>query len=247
MNYNIAIVEDTRLDSEKLERGISKWFHENMGSVTNLISYSDGESLLKSFEPDKYQIIFVDIIMDSLTGIETVKKLRSFDNKVLIIFTTSSHEFVLDAFPLHPFDYVLKPYDSNRLGQVLSEAVKFLDSPEPSVTVRVSRSKYRILMRDISAVLARDHTVEIVMTGGNSLLCSMKFREFETIFKDEMRFLECNRGIMINMDCVQTLSKDKSAFIMKDGSHYAIRVRKHKDVLTKFTQYQIYRNRSINE
>ena len=246
MSYNIAVVDDIRLDNEKLQREIHRWFHENQDNVANLISYSDGESLLKNFEPNKYQIIFMDIIMNSLSGIETVRKLRAFDNKVLIIFTTSSNEFAFDAFPLHPFDYMLKPYDPDRLGQVLSEAVNFIACPEPSVTVKVSRSNYSILMRDILAVVARDHTVEVVMTGGNCLLCSMKFGEFEAMFKDEMRFLECNRGIIINMDCVQTLSKDKSAFIMKDGSHYAIRVRKHKDVLTKFTQYQIYRNRSIS-
>ena len=246
MICNIAVVDDTRLDSERLQRGINKWFYDNEHTTTNLTYYPDGQSLLKTFERDKFQLIFIDIIMDSINGIETVRKLRELDNKVLIVFTTTSPEFAFDAFPLHPFDYVLKPYDNDRLAQVLSEAIRFLDSPEPSITVRVSRSSYKILIRDISAVLARDHTVEVVTTGGNCMLCSMKFGEFEAMFKNEMRFLECNRGIIINMDCVQTLSKDKSAFIMKDGSHYAMRVRQHKDVLTKFTQYQIYRNRSMN-
>ena len=153
VNYNIAIVDDTRLDSEKLQRGINKWFHDHSQNINNLACYSDGMSLLKSFEPGEFQIIFVDIIMDSLTGIETVKKLRMIDNKVLIVFTTSSPEFAFDAFPLHPFDYVLKPYDPDRLAKVLNEAMKFLSSPESSITVRVSRSNYEISLRHISAIL----------------------------------------------------------------------------------------------
>lgn len=242
MILQIAVVDDIRLDREKLERGLHKWFAENsrLGTIT---SFNDGESLLRAFEPEKFQMVFMDILMNDLNGIETVQKLRARDNKTLIIFTTSSREYAFDAFPLHPFDYIVKPCTQAKMNQVLSEAVNFLEVPEPVIDVRVSRSTYRIKLRDISAVMSRDHYVEIVLSGGKCMMCSMAFREFEAELYEDARFLLCNRGIIINMDHVASLSRDKNLFIMKDSLSIPIKVRSKAKIIEQFTQYQISRIR----
>ena len=248
MEYNIAIVDDTRRDCEKLERKIYNWFTENNIELDKTVTcFSNGEKLLRDFEPDKFQIIFMDILMNSMNGIDTAKKLRASDERVLIIFTTASNEYAFEAFPVHPFDYVLKPYNSERLYSVLSDAVKFLEAPRPSINVRVSRSNYKIPLRNISSVTARDHFVEVVMSEGNCLLCSMSFNEIKTALKDYPQFLECNRGVIINMDFVSSLTKDKDVFIMKDGTYNAIKVRARKKIIDDFTQYQISRIRGVNK
>ncbi len=243
MDFRIAVVDDVRRDAEKLQQNIHRWFTENYSSPRTITCFADGEGLLNSFEPQKYHIVFLDILMNKLNGIQTAERLRKFDNKTLLIFTTSSREFALEAFPLHPFDYLVKPYETSRLGRVLREAVSFLDSPEPSITVRVSRSNYEIPLRKISAILSHDHTVEVVMSEGNCLLCSMKFSEFEEILKDDKRFLICNRGIIINMDYTASLTRNKDLFIMEDGYKYPVKIRGRAKIIEQFTQYQISRIR----
>ena len=240
---NIAVVDDKRTDSEKLLRGIHRWFSENHSSTENIACFPDGESLLKIFEPEKFHIIFMDIIMDSLSGIDTARRLRDSDSRTLLVFTTSSDEYAFEAFPLHPFDYVMKPCTPEKLGHVLSDAMRLLEAPEASLTVRVSRSVYKIPLRKISAVLSRDHFVEVVMSDGNCMLCSMKFGEVEDALMKHTRFLACNRGVIINMDCVSSLSRDKSSVIMKDGAQYAVKVRGRAAIIEAFTQYQISRMR----
>ena len=247
MKYNIAVVDDVRLDGELLQRGIQKWFTENaINSSRTVTCFSDCETFLKDLEPQKFQIIFMDILMDSMNGIEAAKKIRDFDNHSLIVFTTASNEFAFEAFPLHPFDYILKPCNSERINYVMSEAIKFFERPDEFITVRVARSRYEIPISKISAIRADGHFVELVMTMGNSLLCSMKFSEFEELLKDDPRFLTCNRGVIINMDNVLSLSRDKLSFIMKDNSYYPIKIRKRTKILEKFTQYQISRLRGDN-
>ncbi len=241
--YNIAVVDDKRIDGEKLQRGIQRWFDENISSPRNVICFLDGSSLLEVFEPEKFNIVFMDIIMNSLNGIDTARKLRDSDRKALLIFTTSSREYVFDAFPLHPFDYLIKPCSPERIGSVLSEAVKVLEDYEEALSVRVSRSTYRIPLRKISAVLSNDHFVEVVMSDGNCILCSMKFSEVEGGLMKDRRFLMCNRGVIINMDCVSSLSRDKSSIIMNDDTSYGIRVRGRTAIIAEFTQYQISRMR----
>ena len=245
--FNIAVVDDKKLDGQKLQREIYKWLSENHNNDADISYFKNGEQFIKIFEPGKFQIIFMDIIMNVINGIETAKKIRSIDSNVLIIFITSSKDFAFDVFPLHPFDYILKPFESERLNYVLSEAVKILDAPEPSINVKISRSVYKIPLKNISAIVSNNHNVEIIMTEGNFLSCNMKFKEFQEMLKNEPRFLECNRGVIINMDCVKSLGKNKDVFIMKNNSHYALHVRRHKDIIEKFTQYQISKMRNLYE
>ena len=71
----------------------------------------------------------------------------------------------------------------------------------------------------------------------------MKFREVEADLMNYRRFLMCNRGLIINMDCVSSLSRDKSSIIMNDGTSYGIKVRGRTEIISEFTQYQISRMR----
>ncbi len=246
MNLNIAVVDDTRLDSEKLTRNIHKWFTENTGSPQTVTCFKDGEALLRAFKPEKFQMVFMDILMNNLNGIQAAQKLRASDNKALIIFTTSSRDFAFEAFPIHPFDYIVKPCTPEKLGRVLTEAVNFLETPEPEITVRVSRTTYTLRLRDISAVMSMDHFVEVVLSDGRSILCSMSFKEMHERLTDP-RFLLCNRGLLVNMDCVASLTRSRDAFLMNDGSTLPIRVRGRAQLIHDFTQYQFSRIRSIQK
>ena len=245
MNLNIAVVDDTRLDSEKLQRNIRRWFTENSSNSQTVTCFRDGEALLREFEPEKFQMVFMDILMNNINGIQAAQKLRASDNKALIIFTTSSRDFAFEAFPIHPFDYIVKPCTPEKLGRVLTEAVNFLETPEPTIDVRVSRSTYTLRLRDISAVMSMDHFVDVVLSDGRSILCSMSFKEIQERLTDS-RFLLCNRGLIVNMDYVASLTRDKSAFLMNDGSTLPIRVRGRAKVINDFTQYQFSRIRGIH-
>ena len=241
MNLNIAVVDDSRLDAENLSRVVQRWLTENQHAYSSLTHYSNGEELLRNFEPDKFNLVFLDILMKNLNGIDTARKIRLYDKHALLVFTTTSREFAFDAFPLHPFDYVIKPYESKKLGQVMTEAINFLNAPDPSINVRVSRSVYSVPLRSILSVSARDHYVELTLTDGRCVLCSMSFSEFEAMLKDDSRFLLCNRGVIINMDSVSSLTRDRDVFIMNDGSRCALRVRGRTKILDEFTQYQLMR------
>ena len=249
MSLNIAVIDDQRRDAEKLQRVINQYFDNNnmnaqdSNSIGTINYYPDGVCLLKNFEPGMYDLVFMDIIMSSLNGIDTARQIRLHDNKALLVFTTTSREFAFDAFPLHPFDYVLKPYEPERVTQVLHEALKVLRAPDPVIHVRVSRSTYDIPLRSISSVSSSNHVCEFTLTDGRCVLCSMTFSEIEAVLLNDSRFLVCNRGVIINMDCVQSLTRDKDVFIMKEGSRHPLRVRCRAKLLDEFTQYQIMRVR----
>lgn len=107
MKLRTAIVEDQKPDAERLEQLLKKAFGEEEILCRRFVC---GDDFLKEFPGEGYQVVFLDICMEGTNGIETARQLRAADPELLIVFVTSSPEYVWDAFPVHPFDYLLKPY-----------------------------------------------------------------------------------------------------------------------------------------
>ena len=157
MKLNIAVVDDILCEILKLENFIKNYFRESTHELGLLNSFTSGEELLKDFEPKKFHIVFTDIIMKDVNGIETARLLRADDTELLIIFTTTSREYAFDAFPVHPFDYLLKPYTEDAIYKILDEALRVLSVNEQFAIIRVSRSEYKIPLRLISSVVSQGH------------------------------------------------------------------------------------------
>ena len=237
MELNIAVVDDTLSDVVRLKHFIRNWSYGGACELGIIQSYASGEEMLKDFAPKVFQIVFMDIIMDRLNGIETARQLRQEDTELLIVFMTTSEEYAFKAFPVHPFDYVLKPYSKKRVEEILYEAVRVLTANDPTVTVKAAHSEYTLPMRLISSVVSQGHTIEIILTNGKSVLSTMTFKEAEKLFAEDSRCLLCNRGRIVNMS--QISAQEKGVFVMKDGTRYPIRVNGQSKITAAFSRYLI--------
>ena len=107
------------------EKEIRDMFAERIGKLypeAELSLYRSGEELLLSDkEPD---ILLLDIQMPGKNGMETAKELRRKNQKAIIIFVTALDDFVFQAFDVGAFHYLVKPFDDEKLGEVLQNAVK---------------------------------------------------------------------------------------------------------------------------
>lgn len=112
----VAVVDDLRTDAETLRGLLSKHLPE----AVFIDLYESGEAFLAA--EAKHDLVFLDIVMKGMDGIETARRLRMRDMASMIVFLTTSREYVWDAFPVHPFDYLVKPVDEARLTHVLDEA-----------------------------------------------------------------------------------------------------------------------------
>ena len=211
LELNLAIVDDTLSDVFRLKSFVASWFAASEYKLTGITTFTSGEEMLKVFEPKMFQIVFMDIIMNEINGVETARILRDHDTELLIVFTTTSREYAFDAFHIHPFDYVLKPYSKKDVDKVLDEALRFLTANDPAVTIKSGHSEYTIPLRLISSVVSNNHNVDIILTDGKCISSTMTFRQAEKLFADDSRFLLCNRGIIVNMS--QISSQEDGGFM----------------------------------
>lgn len=231
MKLRIAVADDSESDMKRLISAI-----ENAADGVCEVEcscFASGDSLLAA--DVSCDAVFLDICMDGTDGIATAERLRKAHSDIPIVFVTSSQEYVWDSFAVHPFDYLLKSYDGERIRRLFSDLVKKAGRREPELKIMVARQEFRVPFSKISYVTAQNHTVNIAVE-------SDVYRSAATFssIKDELctdpRFLVCNRGVIVNMDRV--LRFDSNAIEMPDGAVFPVRQRDRTKLFSEFTQYQ---------
>lgn len=230
MPLSIAIVDDVALDIDQLAADIAR-----LSPKLSCARFVSGDALLAEYEPGAFDLIFMDVLMDGSNGIETARKVRQLDPRCLIVFLTSSREHVWQSFEMHPFDYLIKPYAPGQIARILDEATRALALDEPEIEIRVARRTVHLPLRSIMYAVAENHYVSI-MTDTGEQRTSGTFSELIRQLSDDARFLQCNRGVLVNMDAV--LKFDSDRILMRDGTHFPVRQRDKSALFNRFTQYQ---------
>ncbi len=86
--------------------------------------YKSGEELIES--NNKFDIIFLDIDMNGINGIETAKRIRTYDKQVKIIYITNYTDYTYSAFSVHAFAYLVKPIKEKDLHEQLDEVLSYI-------------------------------------------------------------------------------------------------------------------------
>ena len=229
MLLRIAIVDDLPQDAERLQQALTA------EGQTNIIRYESGDALLSAISPEQLDALFLDICMEGTNGIDTARKLREQAPTLPIVFVTSSKEYVWQSFPVHPFDYLLKPFEQARIRQLLDDLLRILQHPEPEIEVRFARKLMRLPYSKVYYALAQNHFVRIMSDEGECRATGI-FAQVEKELCADPRFLVCNRGIIINMSAVLRFEND--CIQMLDGTQFPVRQKDKGRLFATFTQYQ---------
>jgi len=127
MKINVIIIDD-----EKLARDIIKHYLSDRKDINLLAECDNGFSAFKTIQELRPDIIFLDVQMPKLTGFEMLDIL---DEKPEVIFTTAFDQYAIQAFEHNAVDYLLKPFDKDRMLQALEKAIDKIKSVEKSKSV----------------------------------------------------------------------------------------------------------------
>ena len=234
MELRIAIVEDQKFEAQRLERLL----RQTWGDPVVCDLYESGDAFLHRAAAGPYAVVFLDICMEGTNGIGTARQLREKDPHLLIVFVTSSPEYVWEAFPVHPFDYLLKPYKKEKFDHLAGELRRVLGRQQPELEVRIARQTVHLPLKKIHYAMAQNHFVKVVTDDGECRAAA-NFAQVQEQLMTQPDFLVCNRGIIINMSKV--LRFDGECIEMLDGARLPVRQKDKKSLLAQFTQYQ-FRN-----
>ena len=129
-SLRIAVCDDSPIFLNKTKTYIETW-SANTGHAVQIFTYDNGDALIEAHKDCHMDIIFLDIIMPLLNGMDTARELRQHDRAVQIIFLTSSPEFALESYEVRAQGYILKPVSQEKLSKELNElAIQFDEEPK---------------------------------------------------------------------------------------------------------------------
>lgn len=217
-------------DSEIVRNEISDWIMEEEPAC-EIHTFSTGEEFLA--ERKSYDIIFLDISMGKLNGIDTAKKIREYSDG-LIIFVTACKEYVFDAFDVEAFHYMLKPLSKEKFRQVFGRAYKERkkEKNQEFYLVKIGTGYRKI---PYSQILYGENS-------GRKIILHTKKENLEFYGKmDDIEkqlgkgFYRCHRGFLVNLEEIE--GYDTSNIFLKNGESIFLSRQKYPEFVKIYMDY----------
>lgn len=200
----IAICDDMPQYLESIKSLISRWKNAPNDLVIDL--FEDGDTLVEAHTANPFDIIFLDIIMPLLNGIETAAEIRKNDKSVKIIFLTTSSEYAVDSYTVKANNYLLKPIHAERFFQCLDECYAEFQDHSKSILVKNTTVVHRVELRDIEYLESRGKLVQVVLSNGTAISTPDPLYYFEDQLLFDDGFYKCHRSYIVNIHKIATYS-----------------------------------------
>ena len=199
----VLLVDDERPALDELAFLLSR--DPRVGEVLTSDSATDGLRILQESDVD---VVFLDVQMPGLTGIELAQVLSRFKHPPRVVFVTAHEGHAVDAFDLHAVDYVLKPVRAERLAEAVRRAVgaEPLPTRDPDVAVERGGVTRFVSRADITHVEAQGDYARL-HTAADSYLVRTPLATLETEWADA-GFVRIHRSLLVSLAHVREVRMD---------------------------------------
>ncbi len=212
----IAICEDSAMEQKRLLKIIKMGEYPAEPTV-----FSSGEAFLQEFHTGQFDVIFMDIYMNGMSGVDTVRSIREIDENVIIAFTTSSTEYALEGYRLDVFKYLEKPVQAKDVYEVLA-FTQMKQANKPKLQFKSGRQECSVPLSDILYAEQKGHYVTLYLTDHTSVRTADKLDCMQAQLT-EPDFLRCHKSYLVNLGHVKSIDPELNAFVMENGDCVYIR------------------------
>ena len=215
-------------DDELPARGELRYELSSIPGVTVVGECANGKEVLSFLRTHpNVDILFLDIEMPVMNGLETAKEILAMNYPVKIVFATGYSQFALQAFDLEAFDYILKPYDEERIAKTIERLSGSLEERKqyqaPGEIISASR-KITLQTKDKTLLLSPSHEIILISTEKsdsslfyttNGIIRSkMTLRDIEKILSPQ-GFFRTHKGYIVNLSKVREIKpQDNSTLLL---------------------------------
>ena len=236
---HLAVCDDRMEDRKKLCRLLNEYGQYNNLELT-VDQWSTGEDFLLSFAPGRYQLVFLDIYMKQINGVETARTIREQDEDCAIVFVTTSPEHAVEGFSVNALHYLLKPLTAAQLDTVFQRLTR-LQKKEPAyITVRSQRLEVRCNVDEIIFAEIYDKLC-LIHTKTNTIQTYTPLDEIERQVPVNL-FLRCHRSYLVNMSYITRM--EDTQFTVHDQHLIPIRKNDRQTLKQRYLDYLFATTRS---
>ncbi len=211
--YKVVIIDDERAAIDILMRKLSGYKEYEVVGMAQ-----DGESGLRLVEDEQPDVLFLDVEMPDMSGIDFLGRLEQMEHSCNVVMCTSYSEYMLEAFRSNAFDYLLKPIENDELEKVMSRLTSNLhqstSQQQGSSVSRQVDGNFLFYINTIDFLLVRiediclfqynhDQRVWEVIVSHQTAPIRLKRNVInETLLALDSRFVQVNQKYIINISCL---------------------------------------------
>lgn len=207
--YRVAIVDDCEEDALALEALLAK-FSKTSDLNLQVKRFPNASEFLKATK--KVDIVFLDIDMPEMNGLELAKKIRQASSKILIIFCTQLEQFAINGYEVNALGYLLKPIDPYWFEFVMNKAASSLRAGRRSIIVVKSASEQKLVnISDIVYIEVQVHNIYYYCLQEGKLV-TIKSRGTMREVSDKLahnHFARCSMCYLVNLRKVIAVKKNE--------------------------------------
>lgn len=227
----IAICDNEKYMSDHI-RKITADFFRGKNIDTEILQFSCGEELLK-YEK-QIDVLFLDIQMKDIDGMETARRLRGRKFRGFLIFITVLREMVFDSFEVQAYDYLVKPIEKRHFEKTMERLVSSMQNADKSNLLIQKGYESRIIsLDDIVFCEIIDRKIYLHLVSSEVVDYYDRIEKLETKLDD--RFFRCHRSYLINLKYLKSY-KNKTAY-MEGGKQIPVSRLRSKEFSGVILQY----------
>jgi DNA-binding LytR/AlgR family response regulator len=204
MTYTVGICDDCPEQVGLLAGYLDACHGEDEFRV---IHSSEPETFLELLKTDKPDLVFLDINMGRMNGIELGGKIRAFYDKTVLIYITGYGKYAIDAFRVRAFHYLLKPVTKENFSQVLHEALTHIRkdniiNAEKTFSVQIKGEILNLYYSDICYFEKIGHKIKIHTPSRDVYYYDRLYNLIGSL--DRNTFVRCHQGYVVNIDKIRS-------------------------------------------
>ena len=229
---SVAICDNDVDISEDIYQKIEIFAKEANISV-EIVIFGDGRDIVADIScGNQYDLIFMDIKMQYMSGMIAAQKIREIDKSVLFIYVTGYAQYAIEAYCVQPFQFLVKPYKSELLKKYFLGAVNQILEEDIYFRYLVNKESYKILMQDIIYFESKGRTVFIISKLGVYKF-NAKLNSVASILSNvKIEFWRIHQSYLVNRRHIYKIAYKEVK--MSDGVSLPISEERRKEIREKY-------------
>lgn len=211
----LALCEDDKEEQKRLTGLI-----QTGPLQVHVIAFCSGEAFLQGYKPGMFDMVFMDIYMGGISGVETVRRLREQEPELPVAFVTSSQDHALDGYRLRVAKYIEKPVTQKDIDDAVLFAAQ--RQAQASLEIVLQGKKLSLPVNRLSFVEQRAHYLLFWFQGGTTSQARGRLDELEPQLAG-FPFFRSHKSYLANLSHVAGIDPELLMFRMKDGQNVYIR------------------------
>lgn len=206
------------IDDEPLAQELIKGYVEQTPFLELVNTFSSASMAVKTIIEDKIDIVFLDIQMSELNGIEFARVIPPTSK---IIFITAFEQYALEAFKANALDYLLKPVSYNEFFASVNKALRWFEMAEGVKNGNdgndyiIIKSEYKLIQIAISNILyiegLKDYVKIYLEDSNNSIMSLMSLKTLESCLPQD-RFMRVHRSFIVQTSKIKVIERNRIVF-----------------------------------